>query len=336
MIPLSLSKLAWIVGAKPKWVLNAARRLSQPLDYSESQARWLRLVRALNHELRIPLPLAAQLASRALEARPRHRTVRLLDAPAHGLRLSVDLNRYASGFSAALAASHVFATGKRAGRKQPIPRRPGSAIVRARRRGIEVWRLRAESRRPPAHHLSEIRSRELLKHLLAARVRLVLAGAAAESVHGAGAADGRLEICYATSIANMKRLARALRDLNARWRFDSLPDRVGGMLETGGRERASATGLSASLLSTDGLAIATDHGPLDLRSQLPGVGGYAEALGKSNTIDGLGLRVPVLTLPTLVAARRTSGTRADREIVPVLEALHAIPMWAAPLVLRKS
>src|SRR5688572_20911960 len=143
MIPLSLAKLAWIVGAKPKWVLNATARLGQPLDYTASQARWLRLVRSLNRDLRIPLPKAAQLARAAFDHRPGRRTVHLLDARADGLRLTLDVDRNTATFDALLAAADVFAVGKQAGRKRPPPRHAGAVLARAWRVRISVGLLRA-------------------------------------------------------------------------------------------------------------------------------------------------------------------------------------------------
>src|SRR5690348_14841297 len=66
MIRLSLKQFALASGATAKWVLNARPRLGQSLEYTERDARWLRLARALNRDVGIPLRTAAALARRVL------------------------------------------------------------------------------------------------------------------------------------------------------------------------------------------------------------------------------------------------------------------------------
>ena len=67
MIPLTLKEFALAVGADAKWVQNAKPRLSRSIAYTSSDARWLRLTRTLNRDLRIPLAFASELAHAALE-----------------------------------------------------------------------------------------------------------------------------------------------------------------------------------------------------------------------------------------------------------------------------
>src|SRR4051794_254172 len=62
MIPLSLKEFAIAVGAEPKWILSTIPRLGGPIEYTASNASWLRLARILNRELGIPLWRAAELA----------------------------------------------------------------------------------------------------------------------------------------------------------------------------------------------------------------------------------------------------------------------------------
>src|SRR5678815_189346 len=67
MIPLTLKEFALAVGADAKWVQNAKPRLSRSIAYTSSDARWLRLTRTLNRDLRIPLAFASELAHAVLE-----------------------------------------------------------------------------------------------------------------------------------------------------------------------------------------------------------------------------------------------------------------------------
>lgn len=179
MIPLSLRQFASAVGARPKWVLNAATRIGRPFEYTADDARWVRLARSLNHEMRIPLRTAAELAAQALKSQTR-RAARatpagpaapaelaraagpgggaqeatcIVEVQAEGLRLTIDLERHRATFAAALAAAMAFEAPKRPGRKRPSPRNSGAAIARARRHGISIGMLRAKLRRPAEERL---------------------------------------------------------------------------------------------------------------------------------------------------------------------------------------
>jgi hypothetical protein len=85
MIRLSLKQFALACGATAKWVRNARPRLGQPIEYTDDDARWLRLARALNRDVSIPLCAAGELARRVLEHHPNTATpmpgTPMLDAP---------------------------------------------------------------------------------------------------------------------------------------------------------------------------------------------------------------------------------------------------------------
>jgi hypothetical protein len=124
MIRLSLKQFALACGATAKWVLNARPRLGQPVEYTDDDARWLRLARALNRDVGIPLCAAGELARRVLEHHPNTATpmpgTPMLDAPYRhadgrygGLRYTGSRHAGPSVRRDALAASRVRATRSR-------------------------------------------------------------------------------------------------------------------------------------------------------------------------------------------------------------------------------
>jgi hypothetical protein len=161
VISLTLKQLALAIGATPKWVLNAAPRLARAghaFAYTDTDAKWLRLARVLNRDLRIPLPHAATLARRAVSPADSVQTsagsaairgsAALAASSGDGVRLAVDLARYESTFEAALASAKAFGAPRRAGRKRRPPAHFGAALGRARRSGIDLFMVRATLRYP--------------------------------------------------------------------------------------------------------------------------------------------------------------------------------------------
>src|SRR5215218_8450743 len=165
MIQLTLKEFALAVGADAKWVQNAKPRLSRSITYTSSDARWLRLTRTLNRDLRMPLAFASELAHAALDgaerdgrdsarrfgaasrARPPRSVVCVVAAKSDGVRLTVDLRRERSSFNAALAAAMAFGEARRPGRKRRAPTHYRAALGRAWKLGINVGTLRFQARR---------------------------------------------------------------------------------------------------------------------------------------------------------------------------------------------
>ena len=306
MIPLSLKNFALAVGAHPKWVLNAKPRLGRELEYSPADAQWLRLTRVLNRELRIPLQFAAGLAGSALE-QPEG-VVCVCAAKAVWVRLTVDLRRQRATFAAVLASAIAFGGPRRSGRKRHPPRHYKAALAQAWRLGINVgllrFRVRSAARPPIPDHQNR---GHLLRRLLEHRVRFVVAGDLAVELRGAAHTTGPplvLEICYAASTRNMRRLAKALRELQGSSRVGPIaPDLI-------------------TLRSTAALAPTTLFGTVCLRRD---VGGFEDARHRSTRLRAFGLDLTVLDLSALVQARTASSRREDIAKLPMLETLLALP-----------
>ena len=309
MIPLSLKNFALAVGAHPKWVLNAKPRLGRELEYSPADAQWLRLTRVLNRELRIPLQFAAGLAGSALE-QPEG-VVCVCAAKADGVRLCVDLRRDRASFAAVLASAIAFGGPRRSGRKRHPPRHYKAALAQAWRLGINVgllrFRVRSAARPPIPDHQNR---GHLLRRLLEHRVRFVVAGDLAEELRGAAHTTGPplvLEICYAASTRNMRRLAKALRELQGSSRVGPIaPDLI-------------------TLRSTAALAPTTLFGTVCLRRDVAGVGRFEDVIRRSTRLRAFGLDLTVLDLPALAQARTASSRREDIAKLPMLETLLALP-----------
>lgn len=69
------------------------------------------------------------------------------------------------------------------------------------------------------------------------------------------------------------------------------------------------------------LYLSTDWGQLNCLGEIRGLGGYAECLAQSETIDLGGVEVRVLTLDALITAKRAMGRPRDLHAVLELEAI---------------
>lgn len=150
----------------------------------------------------------------------------------------------------------------------------------------------------------------MLRGLTSARIRFVVIGGLAARAHGSPRLTDDLDVCYDTAPANLDRLAALL----AGW--ESYP-------------RGIEPGLPffmdvRQLRTTPVMTLTTGEGYLDLLDRVEGVGGYAEARERSEEFEAFGIRFRVLTLPTLIAAKRATGRQKDAEQLPELVALLAL------------
>ena len=149
---MRLAEFALLVDADPKWVLNTRALLGRGVRYSIEVAERLALVRLLNRELGIPLPIAWRLAGKALaqsdadevfEERSEGGLV-TLRIDVRGLRAVVATRR------SQLATMHQP---RRAGRKSKRARDP---IERARQHGLDVTLLQANLNRTPRQRIRQL------------------------------------------------------------------------------------------------------------------------------------------------------------------------------------
>lgn len=137
----------------------------------------------------------------------------------------------------------------------------------------------------------------LMATLANAGVECVVVGGVALNLRGYARATLDLDVCYARTRENFERLERALAPLHPRLR-DVAPGLPFSL---------DARTLKAGLNFT----LSTDAGDLDLFGELPGVGGFAQALALSSPLTMDGWTVHVLDLEGLERAKRAAGRAKD-------------------------
>ena len=152
-----------------------------------------------------------------------------------------------------------------------------------------------------------IEFKNALTVLAGVKVRFVIVGGLAMSIHGSSSVTYDLDFCYARDPENFSRLVQALQSYNPRLRGApvGLPFRFD--------ETTLRNGLNFTL--------ATDLGDIDLLGEVAGIGGYAEALKVSLPVELFGVTLDVLTIDALIVSKRAAGRPKDLMILPELEAL---------------
>jgi len=147
----------------------------------------------------------------------------------------------------------------------------------------------------------------ILRGLTEAGVRFVVIGGVAGVAHGWSRITNDVDICYDPEPGNRDRLAAVLAD----WH---------------GYLRGVEPGLpwtidTRTLRDVPVLTLQTDEGDLDVMDRVQGVGEFADALANSEIHVIEGVPAPTLTLDGLIAAKRSTGRRRDRQDLIELEAL---------------
>lgn len=149
----------------------------------------------------------------------------------------------------------------------------------------------------------------LLATLAAHQVEFVLIGGLAGALHGSPAATNDADICPAPTAENLRRLADALVELDARVRTE-------GVLEGLAFDRSPEFLGSVELLNTTTIA-----GDLDIAFSPIGTLGYDGLAVEAVAFDIDGDRVLVASLDDIIHSKRTAGRPKDLATLPVLEAL---------------
>lgn len=156
---MTRSQFARSVFAGEKWVENSARLLNLRLRYTAAEARWLGLVRVLNHEVGLTLGRAAELADEALRHRADQTDVLLGGQGDVSAAVTIDLARYHSAYIAAMSAALILGgarrrgrraghsgpprrTRKQAGRVRPSTKGAVDALTKAASYGVDINLLR--------------------------------------------------------------------------------------------------------------------------------------------------------------------------------------------------
>ena len=147
----------------------------------------------------------------------------------------------------------------------------------------------------------------LISALVDAQVEFVIIGGLAVVAHGHTRATVDLDVCYARSPENHRRLITALAAHRPRLR--GAPEGLPFFWD----ERTLKNGLNFTLI--------TDLGELDLLGEVTGVGGYGNLAVTADNVQLYDRTVKVVDLVTLIASKAAAGRPKD---LLDLEALRAI------------
>lgn len=150
----------------------------------------------------------------------------------------------------------------------------------------------------------------LLRRLEAGRVRYVVIGGVAATLHGSPLVTRDSDICPAADAANLRALAAALRDLDARIRTPNDPAGVAFACD------------EAFLAEAQLLNLTTRFGDLDIAFEPAGTGGYVDLAARAVRFDlGEGLVVPVAALRDVIRSKEAADRPKDRAALPTLRLL---------------
>ncbi|MDP9325258.1 MAG: nucleotidyltransferase [Candidatus Dormibacteraeota bacterium] len=138
-------------------------------------------------------------------------------------------------------------------------------------------------------------------------VKYVVIGGMAAVAHGLPWQTDDIDICPATSADNLRRLAQALTDLDARLRAQGLGP--GGM-------RIKLDERTWKL--TPALTFTTAAGPLDVDVRPSGTDGYRDLIRAAETREVEGVTIPVASLEDVARSKEAAGRPKDLERLPEL------------------
>ncbi|MGH2730785.1 MAG: hypothetical protein ACRDJI_09300, partial [Actinomycetota bacterium] len=149
----------------------------------------------------------------------------------------------------------------------------------------------------------------VLRALVDHRVRFVVIGALAGTLHGSPLRTDDVDVCPDPSRANLERLAKALRELKAKeW-----DPRKGELVERD---------WDADTLQVDTIRILdTVYGRLDLVFEAGGAGDYKELSRDAVHVAVDGLEVDVASLADIIRTKEFANRDKDRAQLPTLRRL---------------
>lgn len=147
----------------------------------------------------------------------------------------------------------------------------------------------------------------LLGQLREHEVEFILVGGMAATVHGSTRLTQDVDVVYARSPGNLRRLASALRDKRPYPR--GAPEGLPFEWSVATLER----GLNFTLV--------TDAGDLDLLGEIAGGSTYEDLLDDAVPIEVFGVTIRCVSLPRLIQLKRAAGRPRDFEAVAELEAI---------------
>jgi len=151
--------------------------------------------------------------------------------------------------------------------------------------------------------------KEILRTLDRHGVRYVVIGGVAATLHGSPHVTGDTDVCPAKDPENLRRLALALVEMDARIRT---PDAEDG-LPFARDERF--------LAGVDLVNLVTRHGDFDLSFTPAGTSGYDDLAANAVSFDLGGLVVPTAALEDVIRSKEAANRPKDQVTLPVLRAL---------------
>jgi hypothetical protein len=190
---------------------------------------------------------------------------------------------------------------------KPIPTRVASRILRnkqlhreAEGHGLSLHELVSSLRRPPADRVKAAGNSNvmMLEMLANANVQFVLIGGLAGCAYGARGKTKDLDICHQRESRNLGGIVSILKELGAEFR--RLPQHVPPIID-----------VDTLLTEMDFVFTTREHGDFDLIGEFTAVGVYDNAVEDALNITIDHFQVPVLSLPKLAAAKKSTGRPKD-------------------------
>lgn len=150
---------------------------------------------------------------------------------------------------------------------------------------------------------------EIFRVLNKRRVEYVVIGGMAATLHGSHLRTGDVDICPARTTENLRQLAAALIDLDARIRTPDVP--------AGLPFACDAEFLARVQL----LNLVTRCGDFDLSFIPSGTSGYEDLSQQAGAFDLGDVVVPVASLADVIRSKEAAGREKDRQQLPTLRLL---------------
>jgi predicted nucleotidyltransferase len=147
----------------------------------------------------------------------------------------------------------------------------------------------------------------VIRLLIENKVEFVIVGGVAVSHYGASYVTQDLDFCYSRSPENIHKIFEALKAFNPHPR--DFPADLPFIFN----ETTIQNGINFTFDTT--------QGDVDLLGEVAGVGAYPEVFQNSVEIIIFGLNVRILTLRSLIAAKKAAGRTKDLLVLPELETL---------------
>jgi hypothetical protein len=147
----------------------------------------------------------------------------------------------------------------------------------------------------------------ILRVLVAHRVEFVVIGGMAGAARGSPTATVDIDICYRRTEANLRRLAKALKELNARLR--GTDEELPFLIE------------ADALAAGDHFTLSTDFGDLDILGTPAGTAGFDDLKVAAQRVDMEGFEISIVSLTDLIRMKRAAGRPQDLAELEILEAL---------------